>query len=358
VKPLLTFAIAALNQERFIREAVESAFAQTYSPLEIILSDDHSEDRTFQIMSEMAATYRGPHRLILNQNPARRCIGGHVNRIVKLSSGEIILAAAGDDISLPHRSQATYEAWDADGRKATSLHSSIIQIDEEGKPIQEVFGHLLAAGAGGLTQQKANPADYVRTLEPLIYGCAHAFSRRLFDTFGNLPEAVIHEDNALGLRSIIAGNLLFINKPLVKYRVHESNIFIGGKRRFTDMKSLARQEERFGRQFRNRQVMYEGFRPDLEKAKNLGLIPPADFEDATAHCNRMIRRLSLIRQFLESGFFTKWRLVSALKREGLDASELKGLKRRLLPRNLLLWTRLLRNYRALAFQGFQQKERV
>ena len=48
-KPLLTFAVGAYNQERFIREAVESAFAQTYSPLEIVLSDDCSRDRTFEI---------------------------------------------------------------------------------------------------------------------------------------------------------------------------------------------------------------------------------------------------------------------------------------------------------------------
>ena len=75
-KPLLTFALAALNQERFIREAVEAAFAQTYSPLEIILSDDCSEDRTFEIMCEMAKAYRGPHRIVLNRNPIRRSIGG------------------------------------------------------------------------------------------------------------------------------------------------------------------------------------------------------------------------------------------------------------------------------------------
>src|SRR6185369_3255547 len=93
-KPLLTFAIAALNQERFIREAVEAAFAQTYSPLEIVLSDDHSEDRTFEIMKEMAAAYRGPHPVILNQNSSRRSLGDHINRIVEISHGELIVGAA------------------------------------------------------------------------------------------------------------------------------------------------------------------------------------------------------------------------------------------------------------------------
>src|SRR5438309_837758 len=98
-KPLLTFAVAAFNQERFIREAVEAAFAQTYSPVEIILSDDCSEDRTFDIMREMIGAYHGPNRVILNRNPVRRSIGGHFNRIIEISHGELILAAAGDDVS-------------------------------------------------------------------------------------------------------------------------------------------------------------------------------------------------------------------------------------------------------------------
>jgi glycosyltransferase involved in cell wall biosynthesis len=106
-KPLLTFAVAGFNQEAFVEEAVKGAFSQTYSPLELILSDDCSQDRTFEIMREMAAVYRGPHRVILNRNPARRSIGGHINRIVELSKGELIITAAGDDISLPERAQVT-----------------------------------------------------------------------------------------------------------------------------------------------------------------------------------------------------------------------------------------------------------
>ena len=54
-RPLVTFALFAYNQEQYIREAIEGAFAQTYQPLEIILSDDCSTDRTFEIMREMGS---------------------------------------------------------------------------------------------------------------------------------------------------------------------------------------------------------------------------------------------------------------------------------------------------------------
>ena len=52
-RPLVTFALFAYNQEQHIREAVDGAFSQTYEPLEIILSDDCSTDRTFEIMQEI-----------------------------------------------------------------------------------------------------------------------------------------------------------------------------------------------------------------------------------------------------------------------------------------------------------------
>jgi glycosyltransferase involved in cell wall biosynthesis len=48
-RPLITFALFAYNQEQFIAEAVQGALSQTYSPLEIILSD-WSADSTFHVM--------------------------------------------------------------------------------------------------------------------------------------------------------------------------------------------------------------------------------------------------------------------------------------------------------------------
>lgn len=51
---LLVLAIIIfLNAERFIGEAVESVFAQTYSNWELLLVDDGSTDRTTSIARTM-----------------------------------------------------------------------------------------------------------------------------------------------------------------------------------------------------------------------------------------------------------------------------------------------------------------
>ena len=347
-RPLLTFAVAAFNQERFIREAVEAAFSQTYSPLEIILSDDCSEDRTFDIIRETAAAYRGPHRVVLNRNPIRRSLGGHINKIVEISRGELIVGAAGDDVSLPHRTRVTYDAWEWSGRRATSIHSNYFQVDETGQPIDQVFESECPTKAGNRIEQEVNALTYVRTLEPIVFGCTHTFARNLFRAFGALPEHVIHEDNALAFRSILAGRLLYINEPLVKYRVHGNNVYIANKRRSADLKHLMREEDRLRKYFRNREAMYEGFLLDLEKARLLGLPGSADFAEVLQEVVRLRQRFSLQRQFVESGVFGRFRLLGRFWGSGLSNGEIGILLRRLLPRALLLRIQLVRSHTALA----------
>ena len=59
-RPLVSMTVICYRAERFVREAIEGALAQTYSPLEIIISDDASSDRTFEIIQEAVADYDWP----------------------------------------------------------------------------------------------------------------------------------------------------------------------------------------------------------------------------------------------------------------------------------------------------------
>jgi len=54
--PLVSIVIPVYNQqESFLRECIESALAQTYSNLEIIISDNHSTDNVPRVLAEYAA---------------------------------------------------------------------------------------------------------------------------------------------------------------------------------------------------------------------------------------------------------------------------------------------------------------
>src|SRR5208283_5777669 len=122
-RPLLSFLLLAYNNEAFVREAISGALAQSYSPLEIIISDDGSTDRTFDIIQEMTEKYQGPHLIRLNHNPKNLGTCAHVNRVMELVRGELVIDSAADDISLPERTQIVYEAWEKSGRQGGSIYS-------------------------------------------------------------------------------------------------------------------------------------------------------------------------------------------------------------------------------------------
>jgi glycosyltransferase involved in cell wall biosynthesis len=235
-RPLITFVLFAYNQERFIREAVEGALSQTYSPLEIILSDDCSLDRTYDVMQKMTAEYKGPHKIILNRNEKNLGIGQHINQVMDLSHGELIVVAAGDDISLPYRTLEIFQAWINSGKKAFSIDSDIKWIDENGNDFQKPFTKRLPL------PKEHQLLIFSKTLYSHIHGSSHAWNRKVFDEFGLLP-SIILEDTAIPARSMILGDVLQIDKHLIKYRIHGDNIWTPTKK--FSVKEIIEREVKF-----------------------------------------------------------------------------------------------------------------
>lgn len=213
-KPLVTFALIAYNQENFVREAVEGALAQTYSPLQIILSDDCSRDRTFQIMEEMASEYKGSNKIFLNGNKKNLGIGAHVNRIMDYAEGDLIVIAAGDDVSLPSRTAKIFEAWKSSGYQACSICSDMHVVDEHGQLMSYQSGKPFV---GSIVDGVCN---YFSGLQ----GASHAWSKRVFDVFGPMLENTVCEDRVIPLRSELLGGTIYLPQPLVRYRVGRNNI--------------------------------------------------------------------------------------------------------------------------------------
>jgi len=251
-KPLLTLALFAYNQERFIEEAVAGAFSQTYSPLEIILSDDGSRDATFQIMQRIAASYRGCHRVILNRNESNLGIGGHVNRIMQLAKGQLIIAAAGDDISLPNRVEKIYQTYKSSDGTAKSIFSNARIIDDMGTPKGFYFSNAFS------------PADFMLKLianrDFILIGASHAWSRDVFDLFGPLLTPLTCEDMVIPFRSALIGSICYIDEPLVIYRSHQNNVWKYQHRDVTGWEKFLAYDK---------QSIYKNWLQDLQKIREL-----------------------------------------------------------------------------------------
>jgi len=210
--PLVTLAVKGFNQEGIIASAIEAAFAQTYAPLEILLSDDCSSDRTFAVMEQMAAQYRGSHTVVLNRNPTNLGIVGHMNRVAELASGRLIVEGAGDDLSEPQRVERLASVWRQGRGQVKAVHSAFAEIDHDGR--------ALGAGAPDrriLDDPGPDPLTLIRTKANGL-GATAAWDRELFDTFGPIPEDCGVEDGVLFFRAALLQGIAYIDEPLVKYR--------------------------------------------------------------------------------------------------------------------------------------------
>jgi glycosyltransferase involved in cell wall biosynthesis len=84
-KPRLSIGMPVFNGEKYLKEALDSILAQTYSDFELLISDNASTDRTEQICREYAAKDR---RIRYYRNEKNIGAPKNFNRVFELSSGK------------------------------------------------------------------------------------------------------------------------------------------------------------------------------------------------------------------------------------------------------------------------------
>lgn len=216
-RPLVTLAVFAYNQEKYIRQAILGAFAQTYEPLEIVLSDDCSSDRTYEIIKEQANAYSGPHKIVVNRNERNLNVGGHVRKISELASGYIIIMAAGDDVSLATRTELLVKYF-IEHPSAYAVYSDMDHIDDE--------GFLVSSGKSSENDPKRIARyEIIRNGGGVGTGAAFAYRAVCFYWPWAYPPFYLNEDRLLPLRAVLLGEVYHLPQVLVQYRANTDGAF-------------------------------------------------------------------------------------------------------------------------------------
>lgn len=228
-KPLVTFIVLGYKHAKYIRLAIEGAFAQTYSPLEIILSDDGSSDETFQIMEEMASGYEGEHTVVLNRNEKNLGIADHFNFLGRLMKGEFLIISAGDDISLPHRTETICNKWLKSSEQVDLVYSAALEVSEEG---EELYLRNEAWTQQNLPKKSAKQ---LIAQNNFALGATCAISPRILREFPPLMAELICEDHAWPLRvRLRGGEIVYIDEPLVEHRCGGAGVQLPDRIRILD----------------------------------------------------------------------------------------------------------------------------
>jgi glycosyltransferase involved in cell wall biosynthesis len=225
-RPLVSFYVIAYNQEEYVRQAVEGALRQTYQPLEIILSDDCSVDRTFSIMEQMAGAYVGPHEIVVKRNKTNLGIGAHINSVLDVCRGEIIVASAADDWSVPDRVHRLFDWWTTNAPCAALVYSNLLEVDCSGNPLNTLdFRKLNPRGPSNTRGVVAwTLADHIDDRSLPLTGASFAYRRAVFDSCGPLWPGVIFEDNVFNVRAEVMGGVALCPEALVYHRRHDEQV--------------------------------------------------------------------------------------------------------------------------------------
>jgi glycosyltransferase involved in cell wall biosynthesis len=256
--PLVSFILLTYNQEKFVDEAVRSALLQTYQPLEIIISDDASTDRTFEKARNIIGEYKGPHAVTGRVNARNLGTNGHLNIAVGNAKGEFIVVAAGDDVSLPGRVEKLVKQWQSG---ASGVFSNATIIDARGNTkdifVRQGYKHMrgwremVIAGTHG------------------AWGCTLSWEKRVFESFGDMPEDIMGEDAVIPFRSGLLNGLSYVDEPLVHYRDHGGNISFWAEERRLSRNAMVELGSRI-MQFKER--MYGNWKKDIQLARNKNII--------------------------------------------------------------------------------------
>ncbi|MCI9246435.1 MAG: glycosyltransferase family 2 protein [Clostridia bacterium] len=89
--------MGAYNCEKYIAESIESIINQTYSNIELIICEDGSSDKTYEIAKAYAEKY--PEKIILLKNEKNMGLNYTSNKCIKQATGVYITRQDADDTS-------------------------------------------------------------------------------------------------------------------------------------------------------------------------------------------------------------------------------------------------------------------
>src|SRR5438045_1296314 len=122
--PLATIIISSYNYARFLGECIDSALAQTWPNVEVIVVDDGSTDESRQILD----SYGDRIRTIFKTNGGQ---ASAANAGFAAASGDVIILLDADDLLLPEALTNIVPQFDADER-ISHVHAPMWEIDAVG----------------------------------------------------------------------------------------------------------------------------------------------------------------------------------------------------------------------------------
>ncbi len=225
---LITIVVITYNSAPYVLDVLESTYRQTYSNIELIISDDCSTDNTIEICEEWLHSHK--ERFLhteITQTPTNGGIAKNYNHALRRVHGEYIKYIAGDDILKDN----CIEHFVNNIQKDIYLYfSNAERIDENGK-LACYFHSTIPRENNAKKQLKA-----MLRYHPMVFGpCIFVEKKHLLELGGFDEQYPMSEDYPILMKFLTHGYACkIIEEPLVQWRMHGDSVSASNKYNFKD----------------------------------------------------------------------------------------------------------------------------
>jgi GT2 family glycosyltransferase len=208
--PRVSVIIPAYNVEDYVLEAVDSALAQTYGDLEVVVVDDGSTDGTHRLLER----YGESIKLVTQPNQG---LPGARNSGIRAATGDVIGLLDGDDGWFPERVERCVEVLN-ERPDVGFVTTDATLVDARGADLGERYCAQVPFPVAQLA------AAMVR--QNVVFG-APLVRRSVFDAAGPFDETLTRgaEDYDMWLRFVADDvRMVTIPEPLAYYRIRGSSL--------------------------------------------------------------------------------------------------------------------------------------
>jgi hypothetical protein len=214
--PTVSVILFTYAQERYVEQALRSVLRQEGPVLEILVADDGSPDSTLAVVRRTLAEEGEDPRVRVLPSESNRGMVWNWNRAVAEARGEIVVAAAGDDLMEPGRVRRTAEYF-ALHPACQALSGNCQTIDESGAVMRDPW--------------RIRHAVAVRSLGPGplwkgfgFIGSTAAYRSTLLNAFGPLDLRCGSEDTPCVVRAQLAGSAAVLPEVMISWRRHFGSV--------------------------------------------------------------------------------------------------------------------------------------
>ena len=219
--PLVTVICLSYNHEKYVVEALNSVLQQKYSPVELIVVDDCSTDKSASIIDNWCLQQNNITFIKNEQNSGNT---KSFNKALKIASGDYIIDLAADDV-LTHDG---IELQAAAFKKSTFKNLGIVYgnaeiINENGSfnsyyfPVNANKNVIKKRETGAVYASVLSSGDSICSVSAMI-------KKNVYDALNGYDETLNYEDLDFWIRAARLYEFDFIDAVLIKKRIVSNSL--------------------------------------------------------------------------------------------------------------------------------------